>query len=95
MGTEIGLRETDTLTLKITTAGAVTATLTYDTGKTTKDKKTKKTVKVYYKPTCTTTLIPTSAPDAETFTGLVPLFLPPSAANGFPGLSEDLAYPFE
>ena len=41
-------------TFKITTAGAVTATLTYDTGKTTTDKKTKKKVKVYYKPACTT-----------------------------------------
>ena len=79
---------------KITTAGAVTATLTYDTGKTTTDKKTKKTVKVYYKPTCTTVVIPTSVPDAETFTGRVPLFLPPSAANNFPGLSADVVYPF-
>ena len=69
--------------------------MTFDTGKTTTDKKTKKKVKVYYKPACTTVVIPTSAPDAETFTGHVPLFLPPSAANNFPGLCVDLAYPFE
>ena len=94
LGTEIGLRESDSLTLKITTAGAVTATLTFDTGKTKKDAKTKKTVKVYYKPTCSTVVIPTSAPDAETFTGRVPLFLPPSAANNFPGLCVEEAYPF-
>ena len=94
LGTEIGLRESDSLTLKITTAGAVTATLTYDTGKTKKDKNTKKTVKVIYKPTCTTVVIPTSGADAETFTGRVPLFLPSSAANNFPGLCVEVAYPF-
>ena len=94
LGTEIGLRESDSLTLKITTAGAVTATLTFDTGKTKKDAKTKKTVKVYYKPTCSTVVIPTSAADAETFTGRVPLFMPSSAANNFPGLCMEVAYPF-
>jgi len=87
-GSAIGLRETDTLTLKITTAGAVTATLTYDTGKLSKGKV------VYYKPTCSTVVVPTSAADAESFTGLVPLFMP-SAANGFPGFCENLDYPFK
>ena len=75
------------LSLKITAAGAVTATLTYDTGKTAKDKKTKKTVPVYYKPTCATVVIPTSSADAETFTGYVPLFFAPSPANGFEGFA--------
>ena len=83
-----------TLSLKITAAGAVTATLTYDTGKTKKDAKTKKMVKVYYKPTCSTVVIPTSTPDAETFTGKVPLYFAPSAANGFAGYSAEVDYPF-
>ena len=73
------------VSLKVTPAGAVTATLTFDTGKTAKDKKTKKTVKVYYKPTCATVLVPTSAPDADPFTGYVPVYFAPSPANNFPG----------
>ena len=70
-----------TLSLKVTPAGAVTATLTYDTGK--KDKKTKKTV--YYKPTCSTVVIPTSAADAATFFGKMYLYFAPSTANAFGG----------
>jgi hypothetical protein len=61
------------LSLKVTSSGAVTATLSYDTGK--RDKKTKKTV--YYKPTCSTVVIPTSAPDADTFTGCIYLYFAP------------------
>ena len=82
-----GLASFATLSLKVTTAGAVTATLSYDTGKTKRDAKTKKTVKVVYKPTCTTVVVPTSVPDAETFTGEVPVFFAPSAGNNFPGWS--------
>ncbi len=78
-----GLTYFITLSLKVTTAGAVTATLTYDTGK--KDKKTKKAV--YYKPTCSTVVIPTSAADADQFTCEVPLYFAPSAANNFPGFA--------
>ena len=80
-----GLRYFAALSLKVTTAGAVTATLTFDTGKTKKDPKTKKTVKVYYKPTCATVVIPTSAVDADPFTGEVHLFFAPSPGNNFPG----------
>ena len=69
------------LSLKVTTSGAVTATLIYDTGK------TAKMVPVYYKPTCATVVIPTSAADAETFTGYVPLFFAPSPSNGFGGFA--------
>ena len=76
-----------TLSLKVTTAGAVTATLTFDTGKTKRDAKTKKTVKVYYKPTCTTVVVPQVAADAETFAGEVPLYFAPSAGNGFAGFA--------
>ena len=80
-GDAIGLTDRMTLSLKVTSTGAVTATLTYDTGK--KDKKTKKTV--YYKPMCSTVVIPTSAADAEAFTGDIFLYFAPSAANGFDG----------
>ena len=82
-GDKTGLTCFVSLSLKVTTAGAVTATLTYDTGK--KDKKTKKVV--YYKPTCSTVVIPTSAVDAETFTGEVPLYFAPSPKNNFPGFA--------
>ncbi len=82
-----------TLSLKVTTAGAVTATLTFDTGKTKRDAKTKKTVKVYYKPTCTTVVVPASAPDAEPFAGEVPLYFAPKAADGFEGVAGSVAVP--
>ncbi len=84
-GAAVGLEPQHKLSLKVTTAGAATATLTFDTGKTKKDKKTKKTVKVYYKPTCKTVVVPTSAADAEPFTCEAILYFAPSAANGFPG----------
>ena len=71
----------------------MTATLTYDTGKTKKDPKTKKTVKVYYKPTCATVVIPTSAPDADPFTGEAFLYFAPSSANNFPGLVGNVEVP--
>ena len=81
------LPEGTTLTLKVTTAGAVAATLTYDTGK----KKNKKPV--YYKPACSSVVIPVSAPDAEEFAGDVFLYFAPSAANNFPGWSGAVAVP--
>jgi len=84
-GAELGLDERMTLALKVTTAGAVTATMTFDTGKTVTDKKTKKKTKVYYKPTCQAVVIPATAPDSEEFEGEVYLFFAPSAANNFPG----------
>ena len=81
-----GLAYFAALSLKVTPKGAVTATLTFDTGKTTTDKKTKKKVPVYYKPTCATVVIPTSAVDDDPFTGEAFLFFAPSAGNNFPGL---------
>ncbi len=84
-GAAIGLIEAETLSIKVTPAGAVAATLSFDTGKTKKDPKTKKTVKVIYKATCATTVVPTAAADADPFTGEVPLFFAPSPANGFTG----------
>ena len=93
VGTEIGLREADTLTLKVTSAGAVTATLSYDTGKTKKDPKTKKTEKVTYKATCQSVVVPQAAADEEPFAGEVPLYFAPSAANGFSGFAGWVAVP--
>ena len=86
-GAELGLDEKMTLSLKVTTAGAVTATLSFDTGKTKKDPKTKKTVKVIYKATCSTAVIPTAPADANPFTGEAFLYFAPSPGNGFGGLA--------
>ena len=74
--------QTCPLTLKITSMGAVTATLTYDTGKKSKGKV------VYYKPTCTTVVKPMSDADPNTFTGQIQLYFAPSAGNNFPGWTE-------
>ena len=82
-----------TLSLKVTPAGAVTATLSYDTGKTKKDPKTKKTVKVVYKATCATVAIPTSAADAEPFAGGAWVYFAPSAVNGFAGFAGWVPFP--
>ena len=84
-----------TLSLKVTTAGAVTATLSFDTGKTKKDPKTKKTVKVIYKPTCQTVLVPQAAAGAEPFVGAVPLYFAPSAGNNFKGFTGQVDYQFD
>lgn len=84
-GAAIGLMASETLSLKVTPNGAVAATLSFDTGKTKKDAKTKKTVKVIYKATCNTVVTPTSPADADPFTGEVYLYFAPSPANGFPG----------
>ena len=67
------------LSVKVTTAGKATATLTYDTGKTSKGKP------VYYKPTCSTVVNQMSAPDPATFSGVVYMYFAPSAGNNFPG----------
>ena len=80
-----GLTYFITLSLKLTTAGVATATLSFDTGKKKKDPKTKKMVEVIYKPTCSTVVIPTSAPDADPFTSGVCVYFAPSAANNFTG----------
>ena len=84
-GAAIGLKPEMSLTLKVTPNGAVAATLSYDTGKTKKDPKTKKQVKVIYKTTCASVVNPTSLPNAEKFTGQCFLYFNPSPANDFPG----------
>ena len=43
-------------------------------------------MKVYYKPTCATVVIPTTAADACQFLSGAYLFFAPSAANNFPGV---------
>ena len=76
-----------TLSLKVTPNGAATATLSFDTGKTKKDPKTKKKVKVIYKATCSTVVIPTSAADAEPFEGGAWVYFAPAPGSRFGGLS--------
>ncbi len=74
--------QTCTLSLKVTSVGAVTATLTYDTGKKSKGKA------VYYKPTCSTVVQPDAPADpVDSFTGNVVLFFAASAGNNFPATS--------
>ena len=84
-GAAIGLSPETSLSLKVKPNGTVTATLSFDTGKTKRDPKTKKMVKVVYKATCSSLVIPDTPPTAEAFRGGVYLYFAPSAANGFPG----------
>ncbi len=86
-GAGMGMSPEMNLSLKVTPKGAVTATLSFDTGKTKKDPKTKKTVKVIYKPTCSSVVIPNTPAEAEAFSGNAYLYFAPSPANGFPGLA--------
>ena len=81
VGAEMGLTDAMSLSLKVTTAGAVTATMSFDTGTKSKGKA------VIYKPTCSTVVIPLSAADNEEFEGEAILFFAPSSANGFPGFA--------
>ena len=85
-----GLGTYDTLSLKVTSAGAATATYKYFTGAF--DKSTKAPQYATY--TCSTALIPTSPADVDAFTGYAPIYLPPVAATGFPGFIAEVAYPF-
>ena len=70
-----------TLSVKVTPNGKAVATLTYDTGK--------KGKTVYYKPTCSTVVIPHTTPEyysqSKQFSGEVDLYFAPSAGNNFPG----------
>jgi hypothetical protein len=95
-----GLGEYDTLALKVTSAGVVTASYKFFRG--TFDAKTGAPQYATY--TCTTVVVPTaarpeSAPDQGDdfawFTGYVTVFLPPVEATGFQGICVDVAYPFE
>ena len=81
-GAEMGLTEAMTLTLKVTPAGAVTATMSFDTGK-----KSKKGKAVVYKATCSTVVIPQTEATAAVFEGEAYLYFAPSPANNFPGLA--------
>ena len=80
-----GTEEAMTLSLKVTPAGAVTATMSHDTGRTKKDPKTKKNVKVIYKATCSTAVLPATAADSNPFAGGAWVYFAPSAGNGFDG----------
>ena len=81
VGAQMGLLPTETLSLKVTPAGVVTATMSFDTGTKSKGKP------VIYKPTCSTIVIPLSAADAEEFEGEVVLYFAPSEKNNFPGFA--------
>ena len=81
IGMAMGLLPAETLSLKVTPTGAVTATMSFDTGKKSKGKA------VIYKPTCATVVIPLFAADAEEFEGEAILFFAPSSANNFPGFA--------
>ena len=72
------------LSIKVTTAGKATATLTYDTGKKKKGKK------VYYKPSCSTVVRQASAADPNSFVGEVYFYFGASADNNFPEFSGHL-----
>ena len=89
-GNWIGLTAAETLSLKVNPSGAVTAVMSFDTGRTNKDKKTKKTVKVIYKATIQTVLIPFKLEGSNSLIGTVPLYFAPSPANGFDGYSGKL-----
>ncbi len=85
-GAEMGLTEAMTLSLKVTTAGAVTATMSFDTGKKSKGKA------VIYKATCSTVVIPLTEPTATEFKGFSCLYFAPSMKNNFLGFAA--AVPF-
>ena len=82
-GVAMGMLPTETLSLKVTTAGAVTATMSFDTGKRSKGKL------VIYKATCSTVVIPLTTPDAKAveFKGIVYLYFAPSTKNSFTGFA--------
>ena len=78
-GVAMGLLPTETLSLKVTTAGAVTATMSFDTGKKSKSKV------VIYKASCSTAVIPLTEATAEEFEGEAYLYFAPSPNSNFPG----------
>ncbi len=74
-GKTIGLDPSETLTLKITPSFEVTAVMAFDTGLTTKNKKTGKMEKVIYKATCQTVMITGSKENP--FAGALGLYFAP------------------
>ena len=86
-GAAIGLTDAETLSFKVMPTGAVTATLSFDTGRQKTDTKTKKKVPVIYTATCVTAIIPTTAANSDPFRGEVFVYFAPSPANGFVGFA--------
>ena len=86
-----GLGEYDTLSMKVTPAGVVTATYKFFKG--TFDKKGKPQYATY---TCTTVLHPMTSAEVETdgFSAMMYLYFPPVASAGFKKYSEIVWYPF-
>ena len=87
-GVGMGMLPAETLSLKVTTAGAVTATMSFDTGRKSKGKA------VIYKATCSTVVIPLTPADAAEFDGLSYLFFAPLPKNNFPGFVTAAPLPF-
>ena len=79
----------DTLSMTVSSSGAVTAKYKFFKG--TSDADGAPQFATY---TCATAMIPTSPADPQSFTGYVPIYLPPVAATGFPGFCAEVAYPF-
>jgi uncharacterized repeat protein (TIGR02543 family) len=84
-GNAMGLDPTETLTLKIKPSGDVTAVMAFDTGRTTKNKKTGKMEKVIYKATCTAILIPIKSEEDGSTKTAVYLYFAPNETYGYPG----------
>ena len=88
IGVGMGVLPAETLSLMVTPAGAVTATMSFDTGKRSKGKA------VVYKPTCSTVVIPQFEATAEKFKGIVYLYFAPSTKNNFTGFVTAAPLPF-
>ena len=86
-----GLCDDDTLSVKVATSGAVTATYRFFKG--TFDKKGKPQYATY---TCAATLIPLvpASAGAEDFEAAVFVVFPPVPSTGFPGYSAEVEFPF-
>jgi hypothetical protein len=85
----VGRGTYDTLSLTVTSAGAVTAKYRFFSGLF-----DAKGNPLYVTYSCATAMIPTSPADAASFTGYAPVYLPPVADTGFPGFLAEVAYPF-
>ncbi len=102
-GAAIGLSAAETLTLKITPSGDVTAAMAFDTGRTTKNKKTGKKEKVIYTATNQTVLMPVGvyatddddrfakfgfpSAPAGSLVAVAGIYFAPNEAYGYPGYS--------
>ena len=95
-GFRYGLGEGQSLSVKVTTAGQVTATGAFPHLVVKKDKKGRPYEATdVYKPTCTTVLLPTTsaAEGSDGFSGVAFIYFAPSDKNGFAGYSACVEIP--